>query len=100
MQNEELDKRTLHFEIFVHRQNETAVFQIKGVAPLSATRSCVTMAWPNYPGATSGRSITFDQIDIDSFVRNDKKQSFTLLGKSYTPDFIYIQKEPRVYKRH
>lgn len=47
--------------------------------------------WPAYPGATGGKRVTFDQRVIERFVANAKDESFTALGTTLAPDFIYIE---------
>ncbi|HEY4271884.1 MAG TPA: hypothetical protein VGM65_07750 [Candidatus Udaeobacter sp.] len=94
MNSKNLDKHTLYFEVLVNPETGEAPRLAKAVSLLDASSSCVTAICPDYPDAPSGRTITFDHNDIAQFVRNDSKRMFEIAGRSYTPEFIYIQKQP------
>ena len=53
--------------------------------------SSVTISWPDYQGAMSGKAVTFQPDIVAKFKRNDSGKTFELIGKTITPDFIYIE---------
>ena len=88
----ELKGRVLYFEMHTHPPDKSALFFTKGWAKMDVIGSHVTVAWPDFPGATSFKSVTFDPKDVANFKANVDGKSFDFVHTNVTPDYIYIEK--------
>lgn len=100
MNFEDLNGKTLYFEMLVHQEGETKTFARQGFTKMTATKGAVSIMWADYPGATSGKSITFKNEDVHQFVENAERRSFTLGGQTIVPDYIYLDEKVQGAFRH
>jgi hypothetical protein len=87
----ELKGKVLYFEMHTHAPDKSALFFTKGWAKMDVIGSHVTVAWPDFPGATSFKRETFDPKDVANFKTNADGKSYELVHTSVTPDYVYIE---------
>ena len=91
----ELDKQILYFEMLV-REGESPVLDMKGIARMDASPSCVSINWLDYPNATRAHSVVFSDEEVSQFIPNKSGRTFDIAGQSHTPAFVYIQKRTSI----
>jgi hypothetical protein len=92
MNPQDLDNKILYFEMHTRPPDKSALFFTKGWAKMDAlSGGYVSLLWWDYPGASSGKSVTLKPEVVAQFKKNEAGRTFEMGGKSVTPDFTYIE---------
>jgi hypothetical protein len=89
MSHQNLDQKTIYLEMSV-RDTQGKILRHRSIGQLSLAGQCVTTGWFD-DDLKVGKSITFTDAQVKQFKPNDARREFTVGGKVYIPNFIYIE---------